>query len=49
MSTGLKLLSVQLFLMFAQTETSPTAVNITIADLPREGGGRGALVFHFKR
>lgn len=49
MSTGLKLLGMQLFILFAQTDKPPTAINITIADLPREGGTRGTLVFHFKR
>jgi hypothetical protein len=49
MATGLQLLGMQLGLLFAQTEKPPRAVNITIADLAREDGTRGSLVFHFRR
>jgi len=49
MSLGLQLLGMQLTMVFAQTDKPPAALNIIIADLPREGGSRGSLVFHFKR
>jgi len=49
LSSGAWLLGVQVGLLFAQASKPPTALNITIADLPREDGSRGQLVFRFKR
>jgi len=49
LANGAWLLGMQISLLFAQASTPPTALAITIADLPREDGSHGQLVFHFKR
>jgi hypothetical protein len=49
LSVGVTLLGTQIGLLFAKSSKPPTALNFTIADVPREDGSRGQLVFHFKR
>ena len=48
MTSALRLLGLQISLLFMQSAKPPTALHIVIADLPREDGTRGQLAFHFK-
>jgi serine protease Do len=49
MTTSLRLLALQLSLVFSQAAKPPAAITFTIADLPREDGSSGTLAYHFKR